>query len=215
MSQSRLSTLSFGLLRTERRERRGALAAEVRAMLVDLANDFAGPGTTLYQLGLAGNDMLPALHAKLDRTVRFAVSEASPEHLDLDDRHIDFLSADLNHGVTLRNASVALMVSTSRLVHPLQRLPLIEDVHRGLRAGGCALVIEHVRGRESLFNNLFALHARERERVAPGYDVRQSNDDLLMASSMNEECELLALGGFRSVDVFYKSYGLCGLIAIK
>jgi tRNA (cmo5U34)-methyltransferase len=197
-------------------------------MLVELAQDFAAPGSTLYQLGVGENDMLPTLHASLDPTVDFVGTCVSDEHLKrcrdaLDvapsERRIDFVAANLNRGVAIRDASVVLMVSTSRTVHPFRRVPLIEDVHRGLRAGGCALVVEHVRGRDSLLNNLFATHARERARSAQGggvpHEFRHSNEELLIASSLNEECELLCLGGFRSVEVFYKWYGVCGLIAVK
>jgi len=227
LRQSRLSARPFGLFDPDLRPRRAGLAPEARTMLVELARDFATPGSSLYQLGVGENDLLPTLHSTLEPTVDFVGTYASEEHLErcrngLDaapcERRIDLIPADLNRGVAVRDASVVVMMSTSRSVHPFRRVPLIENVHRGLRPGGCALVVEHVRGRDSLLNNLFATYARERQRAAPGgapHDFRHSNDDLLVASSLNEECELLSLGGFRSVEVFYKWYGLCGLIAIK
>lgn len=195
-------------------------------MVLELARDFATPGSTLYQLGVGENDLLPALHATLEPSVDFVGTYASEEHLrrcrdGLDtapcERRIELVAADLNRGVAIRDASVVVMVSTSRSLRPFRRVPLINDVHRGLRDGGCALVVEHVRGRDSLLNNLFATHARERQRSGSGAppDSSHSSDDLLLASSLNEECELLSLGGFRSVEVFCKWYGLCGLIAIK
>lgn len=204
---------------------RRSLPAELRTMLTELAKDFACAGSTLYQLGMVETLLLPELHASLDRTIGFVATDVSAEHLErcrerldgsTDERRIDLIVADLNRGLALRDASVALMVSASRTVHPFRRVPLIEDVHRGLRTGGCALVVEQVRGRDSLLNNLFATHARERERgAAGGPRLPHSTDHVVMACTLDEECELLQLGGFRSVEVFYRGYGLCGLIAVK
>jgi tRNA (cmo5U34)-methyltransferase len=157
------------------------------AMLVDLACDFAVADSTLYQLGMQVPDVLPQLRSRLGTSVR-----------------IELQRGDLNRGIALRNACVAILPHVSRELRPLRRTPLIGDVYRGLRDGGCALVIETVRGRNSLLNNLFASHTHVPRR-----------DEMAGAGTVDEEHTLLGQAGFRSVEVFYKRYGVCGLIAVK
>lgn len=166
------------------------LPPEARAMLIEMACDFATPGSTLYGLGHMVDELLPTLRAKLARGVHF-------------------IHSDLTRGVVVRDASVAILAGTSRQVHPLQRRQLLTDVYRGLRTGGCALIMEVVRSRDSLLNNLFAVHAREHGHCG---DIAEA---MQMAGTLDEERELLGRSGFRSVELFYTRYGLCGLIAIK
>ncbi len=171
---------------------RFTLSPEARATLIELACDFATPGSVLYGLGHAVAELLPTLHAKLARAAHF-------------------IHSDLNRGVIVRDASVAILAGTSQQVHPLQRQQLLMDVYHGLRTGGCALVMEVVRSHDSLLNNLFAFHPWPNEHGG-SCDIAEATQ---MAGTLDEERGLLGRSGFRSVELFYKHYGLCGLIAIK
>ena len=187
-------------------------------MLVDLACDFAIAGSALYELGHTIVELLPTLHARLTSRVELISMDESEERLrnarralNTSARPIHFMRADLDRGIVVRNASVAIMAGTSQQVHPLHRPQLLADVYRGLRDGGCALVMEVTRSRDSLLNNFFATHTR-----GPGpSDICETGRMMQMAGTVDEECALLSRSAFRSVEIFYKRYGLCGLIAIK
>jgi hypothetical protein len=70
--------------------------------------------------------------------------------------------------------------------------------------------MEITRSRESLLNNLYALHLRGTERAGGAL-----SESIQMANTLDEERDLLGFCAFRSVEIFYKRYGLSGLIAIK
>lgn len=163
---------------------------------MELACDFATGGGALYELGHPVAELLPALRTSLAPRM---------ELVRIDE------SEDLSRGIVVRDASVAIMVGISQQMHPRHRSQLLADVYRGLRAGGCALVMEMVRSRDSLLNNLFATHTREADRDGP-HDLARM---VQIASTLNEEYTLLSSSAFRSVEIFYRRYGLCGLIAIK
>jgi tRNA (cmo5U34)-methyltransferase len=183
-----------------------SIPAEARSMVFDLACDFAVAGSTLYELGHPIAGLFPALQRRLARSVQFVPMderEALPAHAP---------AAPYEDGeVPVRDASVAVMAGTSQQIHPLRRPQLLADVYHGLRAGGCALVVEMVRSRSSLLNNLFATHTRGCKHSASD----RVGEMVQMAGTLHEEIEILKQIGFSTVDIFYKQYGLCGLIAIK
>jgi tRNA (cmo5U34)-methyltransferase len=207
--------------------RLSALPTEMRLLAGELARDFVLPGTSVYELGVSAAELLVELHSQLAPSIGFVGTDESEEALrrirgQLDqvptDRRIDLRQVDLNRGMVLREASVALLSFTSRTVHPRRRLALIEDVYRGLRAGGCALVMEPVRARNSLVNNLFGQQAREADQSLRGNTSRELSpppETLAMACTLDEECQLLQAGGFRSIELFYKRHALCGFLALK
>ncbi len=131
--------------------------------------------------------------------------------LTLGTRSIHFMNADFDRGIVVRDASVAIMAGTSQQVHPLRRRQLLADVYRGLRDGGCVLLMEVTRSRDSLLNNVFAAHTHDSEHP----DTFETARMMQMAGTLSEECALLSHSAFRSVEIFYKRFGLCGLIAIK
>lgn len=185
-------------------------------MLVELACDFAATGGAVYELGHAVSELLPALHAKLAADVELVSADESEDRLrsarasvPSGTRRVRFIRAELERGILMRDASVAIMVGTLQQTHPLQHSPLMAGVYRGLRPGGCVLSVELSRSRDSLLNNLFASHARDRERTGSC----NTSEAMQGASTLNEKYALLA--DFRSVEIFYKQYGLSGLVAIK
>jgi tRNA (cmo5U34)-methyltransferase len=195
------------------------MPAEARRMLIELASDFAISGSALYELGVGSSGLLPSLHTEIQPSVQFVGTDASEEHLrrvrqrllsTQRERSIDLQRVELNRGISLRDASVVILVATSNALSPSSRASLLSDVHRGLRSGGCALMLESTRGRDSLLNNLFASHVREHSHL-----VRNPGEDIQRASSLDEERDLLMRSGFRSVEIFYKWYDLCGLVAVK
>ena len=192
------------------------IPTDAQSMLTGLACDFAVPGTALYEIGHTLPELLPALHDRLDPLVELVSIDESARRLQAarcavgrEPRPMRFLNSQIDDALPIKNASVVIMAGASRHVHPLHRTPLLASVHQGLQAGGCVLIMEMTRSRESLLNNLYALHSRHTGNAA------YATDSIQMASTLDEERERLRRCGFRSTDVFYQHYALSGLIAIK
>lgn len=188
-------------------------------MFVNFAGDFAVPGSCVYEIG-CGDTVLPRLHDHLTAKIGFVGVDDSEEHLALarkalfavcGERQVELRRADLNQGVAIRDASVVFAVGVLRKLHHHKRAPLVADIYRGLRERGCLIVVEQVMGRDSLLNNMFATYVAERGDAQECTVCRSS----ALPYPLSEECALLTAAGFRAVDVFFKWYGLCGLIAVK
>jgi tRNA (cmo5U34)-methyltransferase len=204
---------------------------EIQRMVAELAVDFAQPGTKVYDLGCStANSFL-----NIDRLmppgndVHFVGFDNSTEMLAKAraklaaakfTRPVTLQEADMNAGVDTPDASVVMMVLTLQFIRPLYRERIVRSIYEGLQENGCLIVVEKVLGEHSTFNRLFIKHYYEM-KARNGYSEmeiaqkREALENVLIPYRLEENKELLRGAGFRQVDVFFKWYNFCGIIAIK
>ena len=204
---------------------------EIQKMIGELVTDFAAEGTAIYDLGCStGTTFLQiARTVPRDLNVRFVGIDSSPEMLEIArqklteagfDRPLDLECADLNAGVRIDGASVVLMILTLQFIRPLYRQRLIRSICEGLTENGALILVEKVLGENSTFNRLFIHHYYEMKKEN-GYSEleiaqkREALENVLIPYRFEENKELLREQGFRHVDVFFKWYNFCGMIATK
>ena len=204
---------------------------EMQRMLGELAADFAVDGTTIYDLGCSTANTFLAVGALLrpDSNVRFVGLDSSEDMLQKAEQKLtatqfpwpySLTLHDLNDGLAIENASVALMALTLQFVRPLNREALISSVYGGLNHNGCFLLVEKVLGEHSTFNRLFINHYYEMKRRKGYSDLeiaqkREALENVLIPYRLEENKRLLRHVGFQHVDVFFKWYNFCGIVAIK
>ena len=205
--------------------------AEIQRMVAELVGDFASPGTQIYDLGCSTCNTFLNIAQTLppELNVNFVGIDSSQEMLKkarqkLDEekfqRPCELVCADLNQGVNISNASVVMMILTLQFVRPLVRHKMIESIQRGMTQDGCLILVEKVLGEDSTFNRLFIKHYYEM-KMRNGYSEmeiaqkREALENVLVPYRLEENKTLLAEAGFRHVDVFFKWYNFCGIIAIK
>jgi tRNA (cmo5U34)-methyltransferase len=203
--------------------------AETQRMIGELAADFVTEGSNVYDLGCSTGTTMLAMHPTVHPTARFIGIDNSEEMLakcrrklsgPLAGRALDLRFGDLNQGVEIDNASLVTLILTLQFVRPLHRDRLIADIFKGLNANGCLVMVEKVLGEDSLFNRLFIKYYYDLKR-RNGYsetEITQKRDALenvLIPYKLMENRELLLRSGFRYVDVFFKWYNFCGIVAVK
>jgi tRNA (cmo5U34)-methyltransferase len=204
---------------------------EIQRMIGELASDFAVDGSAIYDLGCSTANTFLAVGAMLrpELNVRFVGLDSSEEMLRKADQKLaatqfpwpyTLTPQDLNDGLHIEGASVALMVLTLQFVRPLNREALVSSVYRGLNHNGCFLLVEKILGEHSTFNRLFINHYYEMKRRKGYSDLeiaqkREALENVLIPYRLEENKRLLRHVGFQHVDVFFKWYNFCGIIAIK
>ena len=204
---------------------------EIQRMTGELAADYAAEGTAIYDLGCStGNTILQiGEHVPRERNVRYVGVDNSPEMLEKArrkltesgfDRPFELECADLNNGVLIDNASVVLLVLTLQFIRPMHRHRLIRNIYEGLAENGAVILVEKVLGENSEFNRLFIHHYYEMKRENGYSDLeiaqkREALENILVPYRLEENKELLREQGFRHVDVFFKWYNFCAIIATK
>lgn len=202
---------------------------EMQRMVCELARDFARPGSNLYDIGCSTATTLLTLDPLLDPGIRFVGVDNAPDMLDkarakIDEsgtaRPIDLELADLNRGFRIENASVVTMLLTLQFIRPLYREKVIRTIAAGMQDQGCLLLIEKLTSADTLFNRLFIEHYYDFKRRNGYSDTeifrkRESLENVLIPYRLDENIELIRDAGFRHVEVFFRWYNFCGIVAVK
>jgi len=204
---------------------------EIQRMVGELVGDFAVDGKNIYDLGCSTATTFLNLARSIPENVapRFIGIDSSPEMLDIARQKLskagfawpfELRCADLNKGVQIDEACVILLVLTLQFIRPLRRLGLMREIHRGMTDEGCLILVEKVLGESSTFNRLYIKHYYEMKK-RNGYSEleiaqkREALENVLIPYRLEENREMLQEAGFRTVDVFFKWYNFCGIVAMK
>jgi tRNA (cmo5U34)-methyltransferase len=128
--------------------------------------------------------------------------------------------ADFNQGLAINDASLVLLVLTLQFIRPLNREHLMADIHRGMRENGCLVLVEKVLGEDSLFNRQFIKYYYDHKKRRGYSEIeitrkREALENVLIPYKLFENRDLLLRCGFRHVEVFFKWYNFCGVMAVK
>ena len=130
---------------------------EMQRMMTEMAQDFATPGSTVYDLGCSTGTTLININQVLAPDINFVGFDNSDEMIKQckDNfktagitRSYDIRNHDLNTGVQLSNASVVIMCLTLQFIRPLYRERLIQEIYNQMNDNGCLIIIEKVLGEE-------------------------------------------------------------------
>ena len=202
--------------------------AEIQRMIVEIAKDYATPRSRVYDLGCSTCSTFAALDRALDASIELVGLDNSDDMLERGRqklaqgkaRPVRLEWADLNQGLEISGASVAMMILTLQFIRPLNREHLMQDVYRGLNDDGCLILVEKVLGEDSLFNRQFIRYYYDYKRRM-GYSEleisqkREALENVLIPYKLGENCDLLRRTGFRHIEVFFKWYNFCGIVAVK
>jgi len=205
--------------------------SEIQRATAELARDYAVEGTNVYDLGCSTCNSFLQIGQGLseDFNVKFIGIDSSDEMLKRAQDKLtevrfpwecELRKDELNANMPLENASVVLMVLTLQFVRPLYREKIIANIYEGLNPGGCLILVEKVLGEHSVFNRLFINHYYEMKK-RHGYtemeiaQKREALENVLVPYQLKENKELLRSKGFEKLDVFFKWYNFCGIIAQK
>ena len=202
---------------------------EMQRMTTEIAADFAVPGTNLYDLGCATATTMLALDRAIDPGVRFVGVDNSEDMLAKAraklqqagvKRAYDLVVADLHKGQIVENASVVLLLLTLQFVRPLYRDRMVADIVRGMNDRGCLILIEKLTSADTLFNRLYIKYYYDMKRRNGYSDIeiaqkREALENVMIPYRLEENVEMLKGAGFKSVEVFFRWYNFCGIVAVK
>ncbi len=202
---------------------------EIQRMSVELAADFAQPNSTIYDIGCATGTTLLQLDAVVDPSVRFVGIDSSVEMLERAQQKLDahpsrrersLLCYDIHEQLDVRDASVAIMTLTLQFVRPLHRERIVRQIADGLRPQGALILVEKLTEGDTLFNRLFIKYYYDMKRRR-GYSEleiaqkREALENVLIPYRLEENEALLRSCGFSRINVWFRWYNFCGLIAVK
>lgn len=203
---------------------------EMQRMTVELVRDFACDGTNIYDIGCATGTTMALIDRYIGDTAATLIGiDNSKEMLKQAKDKLDRLGVhhpynlkclDIHNRLKLENASVVTMLLTLQFARPLYRERIVQRICQGIRKNGCLLLIEKITSEDSLLNRLFIDHYYDFKR-RNGYSEmeiakkREALENVLIPYRLDENVEMLKSVGFRHVEVFFRWYNFCGLVASK
>jgi tRNA (cmo5U34)-methyltransferase len=201
---------------------------ELQRMIGELAGEFARPGTQVVDLGCSTGITLQTLRSRVPADCKLVGIDYSRPMLDLAAERLrsglgapyELIENDLNKGVTMGNASVAVLNLTLQFIRPLHREGLVRQIREGLIEHGALILVEKVVGEHSMLNRLFIklYYDMKMRNGYSGMEIaqkREALENVLVPYRMEENMELLRRCGFPQVEVFFKWYNFCGFLAVK
>lgn len=202
---------------------------EMQRMTAEMAADFAQPNSNLYDLGCSTATTMALVDPHVDPSVRFVGFDNSQPMLDKAreklsglgvSRQVDLINADLHELPVMENASVSIMNLTLQFVRPLYRDKLMKAVGDATNDNGCLILIEKLTTVDSRLNRLFIQYYYEMKRRRGYSDTeitqkREALENVLIPYRLEENIELIEQAGFSSVEVFFRWYNFCGIVAVK
>lgn len=210
-------------------ERSVPLYRELQRMMGEIAAEFAQEGTNVYDLGCSTGITLLTLHNSIKSNVKLIGVDYSQDMLDKCKEKIannnfskdcELVCTDLNQPASITNASVVVSNLTLQFVRPLYRDNLIKCIYDGLVDKGCFILVEKVLGNDSTFNRLFIKFYYEMKKRKKYSELeiaqkREALENVLIPYRLDENKQLLMRNGFSYIDIFYKWYNFCGMVAVK
>lgn len=202
---------------------------EIQRMVAELAADHALDGTAIYDLGCSTGTTMIGMNTMVADDITFVGIDDSPQMLDKCraklieagfTRPFDLKVADLNEGVDIKNASVAVLCLTLQFLRPIYREKLLKDVFDGLVSGGVLILVEKILAEDSRYNRDFITHYYNYKRRNNYSEMeisqkREALENVLIPYKLSENITMLRDAGFNHCEVFFKWYNFTGLVAVK
>mgnify|MGYP006448397941 FL=1 len=132
----------------------------------------------------------------------------------------ELFEADLNQGISIKNASVVVMNYTLQFILPEHRIALLKNIFEGLVPGGSLVLIEKIKSDIPALNETFIdfHHQFKRDRDYSDLEIsrkREALENVLIPWTVEENQSLIKKAGFQTVDLFFKWNNFAGFIALN
>jgi len=203
--------------------------ATIVAMTGLLAARYAGPGSTLYDLGCSLGASTLAMRQNVKHgDCRIIGVDNSPAMLDRCRTLIDTdthdiaveLACDDLQNVRVENASVVVLNFTLQFVPVEQRDQVIRAIYEGLEPGGIMVLSEKVTFEDPHLDEL-NIELHHQFKMANGYSElevaqkRSALENVLLPETLDCHKQRIAEAGFSSCDVWFQCFNFASLVALK
>lgn len=202
---------------------------DIIALLGLFAEQYAQPGSTLYDLGCSLGAATLSLRRRTTaaecRIVAIdnaaAMVERCREHIatDLSPTPVEVQCADIRE-VAIERASVVVLNFTLQFLPPEERLALLKKIHAGLLPGGVLVLSEKIRFAEAE-SQQFEESMHLAFKRANGYSAlevsqkRQALENVLIPDTVQEHRARLLTAGFHRVEPWFQAFNFASFAAFK
>jgi tRNA (cmo5U34)-methyltransferase len=198
-------------------------------MLGLLAEEYAQPGSNLYDLGSSLGAATLSMRRRIPhhdcRIIAVDNSEAMVQRCrsniaeDISPIEVETLCADIRD-LEINNASVVVLNFTLQFLPPEERMTLLKKIHTGLLPGGVLVLSEKI-----AFENVDETTLQDRLHLAfkkaNGYteleisQKRSALENVLIPESLPQHHARLEQAGFKQSNTWFQCFNFASVLAIK
>lgn len=202
---------------------------EIQRMVVELAADYAIKDSLVCDLGCSTGTTLLALDEKLPPDITLVGIDNSPEMLEkcrqklahaITQRDFSFCCKELYPFPLPSDISVSTCILTLQFIRPFYRQELLTSLCGSTLKSGALILVEKIVSGDSDINRRFIHYYYEMKRRNGYSDTeicrkREALENILIPYTLEENIFMLKKAGFSHVDIFFRWYNFCGMVAIK
>ncbi len=203
---------------------------EIQRMIVEIAKSFICEKSNVYDIGCStGTTLLNLAKYIRRRKVRFIGIDFSEAMLEKARAKLEknsvlsrcvLINEDLRRDFEIKNASVVIMNLTLQFVDPPKRRFVVSKIYKGLNKGGCLIFVEKVVSNNAKFDYRFtefyySFKLRNNYSKLEIRKKREALENILIPYTYEENIKILKGCGFKSIDIYFRWYNFCGIIAVK
>ena len=198
-----------------------------------VANEYAQPGTNVYDLGcslgattraiISGIDALPADNPYKIIAVDNALAmiqeckrrlASTSDRIQLEIKLADILDQPIQH------ASLVTLNYTLQFIPLKERLPLLVRIHEGLVPGGALILSEKIVSPDAIHQDVLTTlhHGFKRMNGYSDLEISQKRsalENVLVPESVDDHEQRLQKAGFSTSMVWYQSLTFVSILALK
>ncbi len=203
--------------------------ATIIHMVGQLAERYARPDTTLYDLGCSlGAATLSMRHRVPCAGVKIVAVDNSPEMIkqcktvmaaDSGEIPVEVVCTNVQD-IAIERASVCVLNFTLQFIPVQERLALLSQIHKGLVPGGVLILSEKIAFEDEAYN-LLQIDLHHHYKRANGYSdleiaqKRAALENVLIPETLSAHKARLATCGFKAAEPWFQCFNFTSIIAFK
>lgn len=199
------------------------------SLLGVLANDYAQPDSSIYDLGCSLGASTLAMYQQINKAdVHFVAIDNAPAMVEQCQvnlgKHMPYASVEVLCqdilDTDIKDASVVIINFTLQFLPLEQRLPLLQKIYQGLRPGGCLILSEKICFADPCTQQLTTdwHHAFKRANHYSDMEISQKRmalENVLIPETPETHLQRLQQCGFQPVEQWFQCFSFASFIGIK
>lgn len=185
--------------------------------IVKISDYFIDEKTNIYDIGCSTGSLLCQIKDR-QKTGNYYGIEIE-KNIIKQREGVNILNLDIREIDIFNNASMITSIFTLQFIPKKDRHNIIKKVYDGLNSGGCFIMAEKIISESAKIQDIFTFQYYDfKSNTFTSDEILSKEKDLrkiMKPSSLEDNLKMLSLVGFKTYDIFWKSFNFAAIIAIK
>lgn len=190
-------------------------------IIIQLSQYFIEDNTKVIDIGCSTGKLIKNIKEYTNKKANYIGLEIE-DNFTKDFKSVDNLilqKQDIIDYNNFNNSSLITSIFTLQFIPLKDRLNLLKKIYDGLNYGGAFILSEKVISDNSKINDILTFLYYDYKKVNFSNDeiLNKESDlrDIMKPITLEDNISLLQKAGFKKIELFWRTYNFCSIIAIK